>query len=139
MGGFLDALGAVGKTMLEKRLQDSAIGQGINAGIQRYRTKPFVPYGPPAPLGSPPSPDSSIPSDDADMGMGITPEPAAHGGIFTQPTIVKVAENHQPEAIIPLGGQGNKTHPDLLEGHLQPPKIPGLRYQRYKGFSNTAY
>jgi hypothetical protein len=63
------------------------------------------------------------------------PEPMAHGKLVTKPTIAKLGESG-PEIVIPLNNApGNHTRPDLLMGHLQPPQVQGLKYQRYKGYA----
>ncbi len=58
------------------------------------------------------------------------------GKIVTSPTIAKLTD----EAVIPLNNKaGNHTNPSLLEGHLAPPHVNGMRYQRYKQYSNPAF
>ena len=57
------------------------------------------------------------------------------GSIVTQPTLAKIGE-HGPEAVVPLTPRaGNKLQPDLLEGHITPAKVPGVRYSRYRSYS----
>ena len=57
------------------------------------------------------------------------------GGIVTKPTLARIGERG-PEAVVPLTPRaGNKLQPDLLEGHITAPKVPGVRYSRYKSFN----
>jgi hypothetical protein len=57
------------------------------------------------------------------------------GAIITQPTLARIGE-HGPEAVVPLTPRaGNKLQPDLLEGHITPAKVPGVRYSRYRSYS----
>ena len=57
------------------------------------------------------------------------------GGIVTKPTLARIGERG-PEAVVPLTPRpGNKLQPDLLEGHVTAPKVPGVRYSRYKSFN----
>lgn len=60
---------------------------------------------------------------------------AAQGTLVTKPTLARIGESG-PEAVIPMNNRpGNKVQPDLLEGHLANPKIPGVKYSRYKGYN----
>ena len=60
-------------------------------------------------------------------------EAAAQGTVVTRPTIAKLGEEG-PEAVVPLTPRaGNKMQPDLLEGRIAEPSVPGIRYSRYKG------
>src|SRR6185436_13212535 len=53
---------------------------------------------------------------------GIAPMFMERGGVVTQPTLVKLAEHGQPEAVVPLTPRpGNRLQPDMLEGHINPP------------------
>ena len=57
------------------------------------------------------------------------------GGIVTKPTLARIGERG-PEAVVPLTPRpGNKLQPDLLEGHVTAPKVPGVKYSRYKSFN----
>lgn len=70
---------------------------------------------------------------------GVVPEAMAHGKIVTSPTIARVGESG-PEAVIPLTPRAhNKLNPDLLEGHITNPKVPGIRYSSYRHFTNRAF
>jgi hypothetical protein len=56
----------------------------------------------------------------------------AGGRVVTQPSLVKL---NKGEAVIPLTPRPqNKLQPDLLEGHLAAPKVPGLQFARYKSY-----
>jgi hypothetical protein len=57
------------------------------------------------------------------------------GGIITKPTLARIGEKG-PEAVVPLTPRpGNKMQPDLLEGRLSNPAVPGVKYSRYKSFN----
>ena len=59
----------------------------------------------------------------------------AGGGIITKPTLARIGEKG-PEAVVPLTPRpGNKMQPDLLEGHMGMPHVPGVKYSRYKSFN----
>lgn len=61
----------------------------------------------------------------------IAPLLLEKGAIITQPSLVRLAEHGQPEAVVPLTPRaGNKMQPDLLEGHVAPPKPQGVNYSR---------
>ena len=62
--------------------------------------------------------------------------PFARGGtVVSQPMIAKLGE-HGPEAVIPLNARAqNRMQPDMLEGHITAPKVPGVRYSRYRTFN----
>ena len=61
------------------------------------------------------------------------------GAIITEPTLARIGE-HGPEAVVPLTPRAtNKMQPDLLEGHITAPKVPGVRYSRYKSFAHQTY
>lgn len=58
------------------------------------------------------------------------------GTIVTKPTIAKLAEHGQAEAVIPLTPKaGNRMQPDILEGRITPPKVPGVKYSRYSSYN----
>lgn len=60
---------------------------------------------------------------------------AAKGTIVTKPTIARIGESG-PEAVVPLTPRpGNHLNPDILEGHVSEPKVPGVRYSRYKTYN----
>lgn len=90
------------------------------------------------------APDAS--QDPSDPGLGIqsrwtgTQMPSyGKGKLVTHPVVARLGESG-PEAVIPLTPRvGNKLQPDLLEGHGAAPKVPGVSYSRYKGFSNRAF
>ncbi len=149
MGGILSQLGAYGKGML----QNSGAARMAN----RYRQQ--IPGQPPTQMMGPHpvQPQSQTDEDIANM-QAIPPEPgsmpmqpgmpqeddagpmgydnAARGVLVTKPTIARVGE-HGPEAIVPLNNKmGNHVRPDLLEGHLGAPKVPGMRYQKQKSFTS---
>lgn len=144
MGGFAGALESVGKGMLEKsklyqmanryrQQQNSGAGQESTAAPP---TAPWQPSMPPDPSQAMP-PQPGMPQQDEAGPLGY--DNAAKGVLVTQPTIARVGENG-PEAIVPLNNNpGNKVRPDLLEGHLAPPHVPGMRYQKFKGYKNPAY
>jgi hypothetical protein len=139
MGGFLGVLGGIGKGIVERsvanrlanryRQQNPGAGQEIaGPGWTGQPAPPIQPPQPPQP-GVPPSDDAGP--------MGY--DNAARGVLVTKPIIARVGENG-PEAIVPLNNNaGNKVRPDLLEGHLAPPHVPGMRYQKFKGYKNPAY
>lgn len=59
----------------------------------------------------------------------------AGGQIVTRPTYARLGESG-PEAVVPLHPTPSaKLSPDLLEGHLSPPRVPGVKYSRYKSFN----
>ncbi len=59
----------------------------------------------------------------------------AHGAIVTSPTIARIGESG-PEAVVPLTPRaGNRLQPDLLEGHVVPKGVPGMRLSRYRSFN----
>jgi hypothetical protein len=100
-----------------------------------------LPQGPPAP-GAPPPPGPDSPqaatmgAADGGMDAGGGLPGFAEGTIVTKPTIAKLAEHGEPEAVIPLTPRpANKMQPDILEGRISEPKVPGVRYQRYKGYN----
>ncbi len=56
----------------------------------------------------------------------------AGGKIVSSPSIVSL---NKGDSVIPLTPRpGNKFQPDLLEGHIAPPKVPGIQYSRYKSY-----
>lgn len=60
---------------------------------------------------------------------------AAQGTLVTSPTIARIGEKG-PEAVVPLTPRpGNKMQPDILEGHVSAPRVPGVRYSRYRTFN----
>lgn len=60
------------------------------------------------------------------------------GAIVTSPTVARIGENG-PEAVVPLTPRaGNRLQPDLLEGHIQPKGVPGMRLSRYRSFNRFA-
>lgn len=91
-----------------------------------------------------PSQAASSGPQEQEMAGGNSPngppiESYGGGKLVTQPTVARLGESG-PEMVIPLNGKpGNHTRPDLLEGHLAPPQIKGMRYQRYRAFANKAY
>lgn len=63
---------------------------------------------------------------------------AEHGTVVTKPTIVKLGEK-EPEMVIPLHPKaGNHIQPDILEGRVSPPRVPGVHYSRYRSFNRLA-
>ncbi len=134
MGGFAGALANVGKGILERSVAHRL--------MNRYRRDPNNPTAPPAPVEPPvpgyPQPADPGPADES----GSTPmdyENAGQGKLVTHPIIARVGEKG-PEAIIPLNNApGNHVRPDMLQGHLAPPKVPGMRYQKFKGYVNPTY
>ena len=69
---------------------------------------------------------------------GLATLAAGSGAIVTSPTIAKIGERG-PEAIVPLTPRaGNKLQPDMLEGHIAGPRVPGVRYSRYKSANRFA-
>ena len=57
------------------------------------------------------------------------------GGIVTKPTLARIGERG-PEAVVPLTPRpGNKMQPDVLEGRIAAPRVPGVHYARYKSFN----
>lgn len=84
---------------------------------------------------------------DAGSGMGDAAETGAdmaadaaivgfkQGAIVTKPTIARIGEKG-PEAVIPLTPRaGNKMQPDIMEGHISAPRVPGIKYSRYRSFN----
>ena len=63
----------------------------------------------------------------------------AQGRLVTKPTIARIADKG-PELVVPMNSAaGNRVRPDMLEGHLQAPKVPGVRYQQFKGYVKPSY
>ncbi len=123
MGGFL---AGIGKGILER--------SAANRLANRYR-----PQTPPQMMG--PHPVQSQDQTDEDIANmnAIQPENDARGKLITKPTIARLGESG-PEAVIPLNNKaGNRVTPDLMEGHLMPPKVPGVRYQNFKGYIKPSY
>jgi hypothetical protein len=59
--------------------------------------------------------------------------------VVNSPTIAKIGEAG-PEMVVPLKARaGNRIQPDVLEGRLSQPKVPGVRYSRYKTFTDRSY
>ena len=78
------------------------------------------------------------------VGQGIRTAAEAAVGLadgstlVTKPTIAKIGERG-PEMVVPLQARaGNRVQPDVLEGHIQAPKVPGIKYSRYKSFTDRA-
>jgi hypothetical protein len=72
---------------------------------------------------------------DAAGGMGIGADLLAGGSVITEPTLARIGERG-PEAVVPLTPRpSNKMQPDLLEAHGTAPKVPGVKYSRYKSFN----
>ena len=163
MGGVLNTLGQIGQAMAGQ----TGIGQSINRyrRLIQHHTQPQQgstdgqlnapgqgPMGTPEAMQDPMG--DAAGSQDSQMSSSYTPQPqmdtgddsgpmgydnAAKGILVTKPIIARVGESG-PEAIVPLNNQpGNKVRPDLLEGHLAPPHMPGVRYQKFKGYVNPAY
>lgn len=147
MGGFLSALG---QGILDNASQNSPIANSI---IARYRRNmnpdpnamsgqqmvdamnqnpvPQPTLQPPKIGQNPEQPDPQI----GNQNQWNQPQPMKGGAIVTQPTIAKIGEAG-PEAVVPLTPRAsNKMQPDLLEGHITAPKVPGVRYSRYKSFN----
>lgn len=93
------------------------------------------------PMGPQPNPQPDYAMD------GPQPDSFAHGQIVTQPMVARLGDKINPatgktipEAVVPLNNSPhNHVNPELLEGHLSPPKLAGMKYSRYKGFSSPAY
>ena len=93
--------------------------------------------GPTPPMSPMPTPPMllSMQPDDPTGGMGSPVESLARGKIVTRPMIARIGENG-PEAVVPLTPRaGNHMQPDIMEGHITPPKTPGIRYSRYTGYN----
>jgi hypothetical protein len=148
MGGFLNTLGAIGKGIVA----NSGPGRMMNRYGRHQQPQMMGPHPnqpqsqtdqdianmqaiPPEPGSMPPQPNAPMGEDSGPLGY----ENAAKGVLVTKPTIARVGESG-PEAIVPLNNAaGNKVRPDLMEGHLQPPKVPGVRYQNFKGYIKPSY
>ena len=114
---------ALGRYQRNKAAKSAALTNAANGGVQ-------APMPPPAPAPSGDGPDA------------VSAEPDSFGGgtIVTRPTIAKLAEKGIPEAVVPLNpNAGSHVRPDLLEGEIKPPQLPGMRYRQYKGFSKLSY
>ena len=62
----------------------------------------------------------------------------AGGKLITSPVVARLGESG-PEAVVPLTPRpGNKLQPDLLEGHVGAPRVPGVQYSRYRRFNRFA-
>ena len=93
------------------------------------------------PGGGSPTPDST-PEEPVSTGptaglqdIGDVADSLAQGRIVTKPMIARIGEKG-PEAVVPLTPRpGNRLQPDILEAHVSAPKIPGIKYSRYKGFN----
>lgn len=97
-----------------------------------------APGGPP--MGSPP-PSGQIPGPtgpsggDPEEGEGMGVPQLASGTVVNKPIIAKLGEGG-PEAVVPLTPRaGNKMQPDILEGRVPAPRVPGVHYSRYKGYN----
>lgn len=63
---------------------------------------------------------------------------AAEGTVVTKPTIAKLGEK-EPEMVVPLHSKAaNRIQPDILEGRISPPRVPGVHYSRYRSFNRLA-
>lgn len=91
---------------------------------------------PPPPVGMPGSGDDEQPvGPDVGDSVGTGVPQLAGGSLVTKPTIAKIGEKG-PEAVIPLNPRaGNKMQPDVLEGHVSAPRVPGLHFSRYRTFN----
>ena len=72
------------------------------------------------------------------MMAGVAAGLAKGATMVTQPTIAKIGESG-PEMVVPMNASAhNRVQPDVLEGHITAPKVPGVRYNRYKAFTDRA-
>ena len=167
MGGFLSTLGEIGKGIgqhvlsnIESKNSRSPLGGSIYQAIRnRQNAQNWQNLQSPASPGSVSAPGTWMPSQDptvtgippsggppdaTQMALGEGPNPwlageaMAAGQIVTKPTFARIGE-HGPEAVVPLTPRaGNHLQPDILEGHVSGPKVPGVRYSRYRGFNRLA-
>jgi hypothetical protein len=119
--GYGQVANTAGWTINGQPLGDNAPAQGPGAMGQI-----------PGPTG-PPGADPMATDVGSDMGSGI-PQ-LAGGTLITKPTIAKIGEAG-PEAVVPLTPRpGNKMQPDIIEGRVAAPRVPGVHYSRYKSFN----
>lgn len=90
---------------------------------------------------SSPPPPAPPPLGGGVLGSGADPDVSdtyASGSIVTRPTKALIGERG-PEMVVPLTPRSqNRIQPDVFEGHITPPKVPGMRYSRYKSYTDRS-
>ena len=115
--------------------QANLVGAGLDA-LRRYKARKAMQNDSQA-LTPMPMAQPDMQTDDEQFGG--EPDSLARGKIVTTPTIARLGDRG-PEAVIPLNSHvGAHVRPDMLEGHLQAPKVQGIRYQQAKGFVKPSY
>jgi hypothetical protein len=147
-------LGAAGRYMRNRRnAQDSPNAPSnydadVPGVVPAHLTDPSDPNDPNRYMGQPPleGPDPGQVAASSQWNQpptagrlpGLASLAAASGTVVTSPTIAKIGEKG-PEMVVPLKARGgNRIQPDVLEGHITPPKSPNIRYSRYRSFTDRS-
>jgi hypothetical protein len=148
-------LGAAGRYLKNRRAQ-TAPGANVPTNYDQnvpgidpaHMTDPSNPIDPnryedPGAQGADSPGGVPVPNQDQWLKPPVTPQFAGAGlakgaTIVSSPTIAKIGEAG-PEMVVPLKARaGNRVQPDVLEGHISPPRTPGIRYSRYKTFTDRS-
>lgn len=129
---------AIYQSIRNRGLGNVGVSSDPNAMVGPPAMSPNAP-GAPNPPGPPGPPDSSAGDEGAGLAGNVIEDLAAGGKLVTTPTIAKIGEKG-PEAVIPLTPRaGNKLQPDILQGQVAAPSVPGMKLARYRGYNRYAH